>query len=276
MRSVVAQTVTDFECIVVDDASSQPIASVVHEFDGRFRYVRRDHNGGPTPTRLTGLAQARGDFVMNLDSDNELFPWALDRAFHYFSEHPHADHVAGLMVFPDGLRVRIAGGIKFSGRDEFAAITTRLALGDSVGVVRRCVVDDWLQLPPDYYATELVFSLCMYRSHATLFIDEPWGRYHMDAVDRVTTAADPRRLEDIGRFVRDFRPLIGTTPCGPVDLALADMCMLLLRAGRFRQALPLASWMRERGISLPRALSRKALWALEWRMQMKLRRVYVY
>lgn len=69
VESVLAQTVRDFECIVVDDASSEP---AVVPSDPRVRLVRREVNGGPSAGRNSGLAVARGRYVAFLD-DDELF-----------------------------------------------------------------------------------------------------------------------------------------------------------------------------------------------------------
>ena len=90
LRSVASQTFADFECIVVDDASVQAIRPVVAEFDERFSYLRRETNGGCTAAKFTGLESADGEFALTLDSDNELFPWTLQRATYYFEQYPDA------------------------------------------------------------------------------------------------------------------------------------------------------------------------------------------
>jgi glycosyltransferase involved in cell wall biosynthesis len=69
LDSVLAQTVQDFECIVVDDASPEPI---VTPDDGRIRLLRHDRNQGPSAARNTGLEAARGDYVVFLDDDDVL------------------------------------------------------------------------------------------------------------------------------------------------------------------------------------------------------------
>jgi glycosyltransferase involved in cell wall biosynthesis len=71
LQSVLAQTVDDFECIVVDDASPEP-ASVPG--DPRIRLVRRSSNGGPAAARNTGLHVARGRYVAFLDDDDLFTP----------------------------------------------------------------------------------------------------------------------------------------------------------------------------------------------------------
>lgn len=81
LKSVQDQTFHDFECLVIDDGSDdaeQLEAAVSGLNDGRFRYVRRD-NGGGSAARNTGIAQARGDIVAFLDSDDRWLPEKLER-----------------------------------------------------------------------------------------------------------------------------------------------------------------------------------------------------
>lgn len=67
LRSVVEQSLPDFECIVVDDGGSAPISL---PGDPRFRVVRRKVAGGPAAARNTGVEGAEGRFVAFLDDDD--------------------------------------------------------------------------------------------------------------------------------------------------------------------------------------------------------------
>ena len=69
LASVTAQTVENWECLVVDDASPAPV-SLPEPIDPRIRLVRRAVNGGPAAARNTGLVEARGAFVTFLDDDD--------------------------------------------------------------------------------------------------------------------------------------------------------------------------------------------------------------
>ena len=73
LASVVAQTVEDWECVVVDDGSREPV-SLPESVDPRIRLVRRPRNGGPAAARNTGLLEARGAFVTFLDDDDLYAP----------------------------------------------------------------------------------------------------------------------------------------------------------------------------------------------------------
>jgi glycosyltransferase involved in cell wall biosynthesis len=77
VASVRQQTFTDFECIVVDDASEQPATL---PDDARFRLIRRDVNGGPPAARNTGIAAATGRYLAFLDDDDAWQPRRLEVA----------------------------------------------------------------------------------------------------------------------------------------------------------------------------------------------------
>lgn len=73
LRSVQQQTFTDFECIIVDDASTDDSVSIVEAFardDDRFVLVRHQANGGLSASRNTGLRLAAAPMVAFLDSDD--------------------------------------------------------------------------------------------------------------------------------------------------------------------------------------------------------------
>ncbi len=71
IASVLAQTVQDFEVVVVDDASPIPATAPA---DRRVRIVRRDGNGGEPAARNSGLEAARGRYVAFLDDDDRYLP----------------------------------------------------------------------------------------------------------------------------------------------------------------------------------------------------------
>jgi glycosyltransferase involved in cell wall biosynthesis len=80
LQSVRKQNYTNWECIVVDDASPDRAVDVVRRFidrDPRFRIVHHGKNRGLAASRNTGLQEAQGEFVTFLDSDDTLLRNAL-------------------------------------------------------------------------------------------------------------------------------------------------------------------------------------------------------
>ena len=80
LDSLLAQTFTDFEAILVDDGSTDHSAEIAHRYaerDSRFRIVTQE-NGGLSKARNTGADAANGEFLVFLDSDDALPPNAYE------------------------------------------------------------------------------------------------------------------------------------------------------------------------------------------------------
>ena len=72
--SVLAQSFTDFELIVVDDGSTDATAAIVQSYtDARIRLIRQP-NQGVSVARNTGLDAAKGEYISFLDSDDLYYP----------------------------------------------------------------------------------------------------------------------------------------------------------------------------------------------------------
>jgi glycosyltransferase involved in cell wall biosynthesis len=75
--SIIQQSYSDFEAIFVDDCSTDRSASIVRQFarnDSRIALSVRKKNGGPGAARNTGIAQAKGEYVTFVDSDDFIMP----------------------------------------------------------------------------------------------------------------------------------------------------------------------------------------------------------
>jgi len=78
LKAVMAQTESDWEAIVVDDASTEPLGPVVGRFeDPRLRCLRLERNLGPAGAREAALGAAKGRYAAFLDSDDVWAPEAL-------------------------------------------------------------------------------------------------------------------------------------------------------------------------------------------------------
>lgn len=74
--SILAQSIGDWELIVVDDGSSDCTPVVIDEYAGKDERIRAIHiaNGGVSNARNVGLEAARGEYVMFVDSDDWIEP----------------------------------------------------------------------------------------------------------------------------------------------------------------------------------------------------------
>ncbi|MGX1131059.1 CDP-glycerol glycerophosphotransferase (TagB/SpsB family)/glycosyltransferase involved in cell wall biosynthesis [Streptomyces glaucescens] len=80
LESVLTQSYPDLELIAVDDCSPDACGEIIDEFaarDPRVKAVHLPGNAGLGPARNAGMAQATGDYLVFLDSDDTLTPDAL-------------------------------------------------------------------------------------------------------------------------------------------------------------------------------------------------------
>ncbi|UXN72362.1 glycosyltransferase [Devosia sp. A8/3-2] len=112
IESVMAQTETDWELLLINDGStdaSPEIAALAAASDARIRTVSRPANArhGAAAARNAGLALAKGEFVAFLDADDLYEPHKLETELALLAAHPEAAMVYGpTLWWRDGERPR--------------------------------------------------------------------------------------------------------------------------------------------------------------------------
>jgi len=123
IRSVARQTLHDFECVIVDDASTDDSTAVVQHTldelaDSRFTLLRLDKNVGQTGATRRGLAATRATFVCFLDSDDL---WNDDFLERHLAAHLNETYAVGFTAcnarLIDGQGTLIAGCVYWFGKD---------------------------------------------------------------------------------------------------------------------------------------------------------------
>lgn len=92
IASVLRQTFSDFEYIIVDDGSSKSESQVLKGyFDPRIKIIRHAYNkgkGSPASARNTGIKAARGKYVVCLDADDYIDPTFLEKNLLVLESNP--------------------------------------------------------------------------------------------------------------------------------------------------------------------------------------------
>lgn len=105
-RSILDQSWTDLELLVVDDASppgSEDLLAEVEALDGRIRLLRAPSNGGTYAVRNLALAEAAGEFVTFQDSDDWSHPRRIEVQVRALLEDPDllATRTRAIRAYPD-------------------------------------------------------------------------------------------------------------------------------------------------------------------------------
>jgi len=249
--SILAQTYTDFELIVVDDASEDRSLAMIELFrDRRIKLVKEGVHRGLS-YRLNQIAEmARGCYLARMDADDVMHPDRIARQVRFLENHGEID-VIGTDAYAIDRRNRVIGYL--SSPDDFSArrVLTRGCFIHPTVMGRR----RWfLQNPYDLgYSRaedhELWCRTCgsskFYNLHDALLF------YRTGDAARLTKqlVSQATRAEIIGR--------LGPKVAGPTLTKLA-LAALLLRTGAYVTVracglMPMVNWLKRRKAWLSRA-----------------------
>lgn len=116
IRSVMAQTYTDIECIIVDDATTddsiEKCERLIREYDMienlnnggriRFKVLHHEVNRGLSAARNTGTKVAEGEYLYYLDSDDSITPDCIEKLVSIINDDPTIEMVQGNSLMKSG------------------------------------------------------------------------------------------------------------------------------------------------------------------------------
>jgi glycosyltransferase involved in cell wall biosynthesis len=200
LSSCTAQTWTEFEIVVVDDASTDDTIEVLSAIsDPRLRIVRHDRNRGISPARATAVEHARGQWLVMLDSDWELLPESLARLAAVAAELPPGVRmIRSRLRWDDGSvtpPIAPEGVVDYRGRLEWLEAVTVAGTSSDAG---HCIHRDVFRhtnFPRDRRGgIESLWETSLARTEPSMWIPDVLGLEHTDAVNSVTRDARPAQL----------------------------------------------------------------------------------
>ena len=182
LESVLRQTFTDFEVLIVNDGSSDQIVEWASGLvDPRVKLISQENQGSPG-ARNTGIAHAQGEYVAFLDADDLWSPTKLEKQICCLEDNPAVGLVNTWTVLIDqlGKPVGRAGTFQAEG-DVWKQIVLGNFLVCSSVVVRRCCFetvgvfepnlilcedwDMWIRIASRYSVAVVKEPLAYYRQH---------------------------------------------------------------------------------------------------------------
>lgn len=151
LESLLAQTFTDFELLVIDDGSTDTTLDIVRSFDDPRIRVVCQKNRGLAGAHNTGIHEARGAFIGFCDADDLWLPAKLERHIAHLRARPDVgiSFSGSAMIDINGRRLGVDQRPKL--RNITAAdIFKRNPIGNgSSAVMRRAALDDFAYRPPN-------------------------------------------------------------------------------------------------------------------------------
>ena len=93
LQSVLSQDYDDFEVVIVNDGSTDRSMDIVRSIQDPRLVLIEQENGGPSKARNTGVKNAKGDWIVFLDADDELLPGALRSFSNIIKTHHGFDFI---------------------------------------------------------------------------------------------------------------------------------------------------------------------------------------
>jgi glycosyltransferase involved in cell wall biosynthesis len=90
IESILAQTLQDFEFVIVDDSGTGEVASFAERYrDHRLRFIVNERNIGLSASLVRGSAECRGAYIARMDGDDIAHHNRLARQARHLDSHPH-------------------------------------------------------------------------------------------------------------------------------------------------------------------------------------------
>lgn len=235
ISSVLASHFSDIEVVVVDDCSTDGTWTIAQEFlrDTRVRVFRNTQNLGDNVNRNRAAAEARGDYLKYLDSDDILYPHALGvlvRAMDTFpeagfglSEHPLPDRPYPLFLSPHDAYATHFFEMDLFGRAPGSSIIRRevfesvAGFGEFKGRGQQGDLDLWLRLAKHFG------MVCLQR-------DLVWDRRHEGQESTIQQQFPFERAREERKLMREAL-FSSDSPLSPAERLKADKRLEEMDAG---------------------------------------------
>jgi len=255
IASLRAQTLPDFEALVVDDGStdgSGPAAAAAMAGDPRFRLIRQD-NRGLGAARNAGLALARGRWLAFLDGDDLFAPGFLERLI-VLARATGLPWAASALdfLYPDGRRTAHSG---LHGTPDPAGMVARVLPLTRAPQVARVFPSAWTKVyDRDFFGTTRFPEGCWYEDHevwwdlatragAIAHCPEPLVLHRRGREGQITGADDERVFDQFAVLDR-LAPRVRAMPEGRQGLELLAGRLIHERAGPLHEPARRARFLR--------------------------------
>lgn len=161
LNSILAQTYSNYEIIVVDDGSTDRSAEIVRAEYPQVKLIQQE-NQGIAVALNTGLEHCQGEFIARIDCNDESYPTRLEKQVRFLQENPDVGLVGGhIMLFEkDGTEIGI---IKYPTTPKKALrnlLRHTPSISHTVALIRKSVLEETGNYDPFFNGREDIELWC--------------------------------------------------------------------------------------------------------------------
>lgn len=205
IRSVISQTYTNWELLIIDDCSMDYTADIVSSFDDkRIHYQRNAYNMGAALTRNEALQIAQGRYIAFLDSDDVWLPTKLEKQIAFMERHGYAFTFTDYQIMQEdgsltGKRLHMPASLTYH------QYLQNTAIGCLTVVIDRQQTGDF-RMPNIKSSHDMaLWLLIMKRGFVAYALPECLASYRIVATSN--TAKKWKAAQDVWRVYRDIEQL---------------------------------------------------------------------
>lgn len=210
IRSILAQTMKEIEIIVVDDRGTDGSVEVVRGMMAApggecIHLVSLEKNSRAGIARNTGLAHARGEFVIFIDSDDEIVPEMFETMYaKAVEEGSDVCLCDAAKILPDGKVLCLGHPADSAGevtREKRAYLLTNYVTAMWTMLLRRSfLLDNEIYFTPEKYEDSFFVPLVFLYAGKVSYVKEPFYRYFVRDNSICTTVDDTKYKQKVSLF----------------------------------------------------------------------------
>lgn len=215
--SVLSQTYSDFEFIIVDDSGTNRVERITKEYDDkRIRIIKNAKNMGFVYSLNNGIRHARGEYIIRMDTDDIITPDRFEKLIDYIEKHPEYAVVSSRTA-------------QFTDREELGIIGTQgekskkeVMQGDvpvhAAAIIRKADIEE-IGLYKNYLRAEDLVLWCelLLAGKRLYMLEDVLYRYRVNPHDYKKRTIRHRKAEIKARLI--YYPKLGATPMDYLKIA---------------------------------------------------------
>lgn len=156
IQSVLDQTYTNFELLVIDDGSQDQTLKIISQIQDDCLQVHAYPNGGIATSRNRGLAHASGEYIAYLDHDDLWTPQKLEHQWQCLQASPEASFVYSwvIMINEGGRLIRHLAPVQYTGNIYLKILAQNFVMTASNPLIRRTSLIEIGGFDEEIYGTD--------------------------------------------------------------------------------------------------------------------------
>jgi glycosyltransferase involved in cell wall biosynthesis len=195
ISSVLNQSYSNYELIIVDDGSTDDTENLIHSYGNKIIYKKLEKNFGVNYARNRGYEIAHGNILLFLDSDDELLPKALETIANDFSRHEDISLIAyNCIDSSTGLKT---ANIEKSSYGIYEAYICGKVKGELFQVIRSDVMINY-RFPEFVNGVENLFWFDIWKNYKVYISESALRIYHTETTGSIMKSTSVKRSLTFG------------------------------------------------------------------------------